>query len=264
MPYEYVILSPEKVELRYDLGGIGSRALAAVLDDFLLFLMHALILTVVALLEANFQLTSNLAAGVGEGWLIGGYIFFLFLSWFGYYIGFEIMWNGQTIGKRLLGLRVIKMDGTPAAPAQIFMRELVRLVDALPMCLFGYNVAGTVAFFNPYSQRIGDMLAGTIVVKERRTSAPQWRHLSELSERVHPLEDLIPSVQPLTTNDYRAIRNFLDRRDQFAPEVRHHLADSLFAQVSEKLSLMLPPDTPVEQVLEAVVRKFARERGLLD
>lgn len=264
MPYEYVILSPEKVELRYDLGGIGSRALAAVLDDFLLFLMHALILTTVALLEENFQFTSHLAANIGWGWVLGGYSFFLFLSWFGYYIGLEIRWNGQTIGKRLLGLRVIKMDGTPAAPAQIFMRELVRLVDALPMCLFGYTIAGTVAFFNPYSQRIGDMLAGTLVVKERRTTAPQWRHLSELSEQVHPLENLIHSVQSLTTNDYRAIRNFLDRRDQFSPEVRRHLADSLFAQVTENLSLMLPPDTPVEQVLEAVVRKYARERGLLE
>lgn len=264
MPYEYVILSPEKVELRYDIGGIGSRALAAVLDDFLLFLMHALILTAVALLEDAFGFTSNLAASIGWGWLIGGYIFFVFLSWFGYYIFFEIIWNGQTIGKRLLGLRVIKMDGTPAAPVNIFMRELVRLVDALPLCLFGYTVAGSVAFFNPYSQRIGDMLAGTIVVKERRTSLPEVERLSEMSEQTHPLEGLVPSVQSLSTTDYRAIRNFLDRRDQFPPEVRQHLSNSLFAQVTEKLSLMLPPDTPVEQLLEAVVRKVARERGLLD
>lgn len=264
MPYEYAILSPEKVELRYDLAGIGSRAMAAVLDDLIVILINALLVTTVALIDQAASFIGSLSTQVAISWLVGFYGFFLFSSWFGYYIFFEILWQGQTIGKRVLGLRVIMMDGTPATAGAIFTRELVRLVDGLPFCLVGYVVAGSVAFFNPYSQRVGDMLAGTLVIKERRTSAPSLQTLSQISSEPHPLEGLILSTGALTAQDYKALKAFLDRREQFSPKVRQGLAEELFSKLKTKLGLELEVDSQPEALLEAIASKYARDRGLLE
>jgi hypothetical protein len=168
------------------------------------------------------------------------------ISWFAYYILFEIWWNGQTPAKRAFGLRVIRLDGTPATPGAILTRELVRLVDAFPLCLFGYNVAGLVAFFNPYGQRLGDMLAGTFVIKERRVALPTLASLSAMGTGEHPLEIYVPTVLALSANEYRALRAFLDQ----------HL--------TTKLGLYVPPEVPREGILEAIATRYARERGRLE
>jgi len=264
MPYEYVLLSPEKVEIRYELGGLGSRALAAVLDDLLVVLLNAVVMLILALLEDAMSLISRIVGSIGEGWALAALGFFAFFSWFGYYILFEIWWNGQTPAKRAFGLRVIKLDGTPVTPGAILIRELVRLVDAFPICVFGYNVAGLVAFFNPYGQRVGDMLAGTLVIKERRVELPTLQSLTSVDTSEHPLEVYVPTVLALSANEYRALRAFLDRREQFAPEVRERLANELFERLTSKLGLYVPPDVSREGILEAIATRYARERGRLE
>jgi uncharacterized RDD family membrane protein YckC len=186
MPYEFVLQSPEKVEIRYEIAGLGSRALAAVLDDLLVLTIVAVVGALLALLEETTQAISNLLTVIGEGWLIAGLIFFAYILWFAYYIAFEIFWNGQTPAKRAFGLRVMMLTGAPVTPTAVLIRELVRLVDAFPLCIVGYNVAGALAFFSPYGQRLGDMLAGTFVIKERRTPAPTLEQLSPVSDAPHP------------------------------------------------------------------------------
>jgi uncharacterized RDD family membrane protein YckC len=264
MPYEYVLLSPEKVEIRYEIGGLGSRALAAVLDDLLVLLLNAVVLLILTILEDTMQLVSTIIGRIGEGWALAGLLFFAFISWFAYYILFEIWWNGQTPAKRAFGLRVIRLDGTPATPGAILTRELVRLVDAFPLCLFGYNVAGLVAFFNPYGQRLGDMLAGTFVIKERRVALPTLASLSEIGAGEHPLEIYVPTVLALSANEYRALRAFLERREQFPVEVRERLANELYEHLIGRLGLAVPPDVPHEGILEAIATRYARERGRLE
>jgi RDD family. len=149
MPYEFVLQSPEKVEIRYEIAGLGSRALAAVLDDLLVLTIVAVVGALLALLEETTQAISNLLTVIGEGWLIAGLIFFAYLLWFAYYMVFEIFWNGQTPAKRAFGLRVMMLTGAPVTPTAVLIRELVRLVDAFPLCILGYNVAGALAFSAP-------------------------------------------------------------------------------------------------------------------
>lgn len=264
MPYEYVLQSPEKVEIRYELGGIGSRALAAVLDDLMVMTVVSLIIAVIALLEDSLQTLTGLVSRFGENFIFVLFTFLAYVLWFAYYIGFEILWNGQTPGKRALGLRVMMLDGTPVTPYAIFIRELVRVVDALPICILGYNVAGVLAFFSPYGQRLGDKLAGTFVVKERRATLPELSRLSQIRTEPHPLESHLPLLLEVSPHEYAALRAFLDRRELLMPEFRQQRAWELYQHFAQKLGLHLPGEIPVEGILEAIATRYAREHGRLE
>lgn len=264
MPYEYVLQSPEKVEIRYEIGGIGSRALAAVLDDLMVLTAVSLIIAVIALLEDSLQTLTGPVSRLGENLTLALFTFLAYVLWFAYYIGFEILWNGQTPGKRALGLRVMMLDGTPVTPYAIFIRELVRVVDALPICILGYNVAGVLAFFSPYGQRLGDKLAGTFVVKERRAVLPELSRLSQIRAEPHPLESHLPLLLEVSPHEYAALRAFLDRRELLMPEFRQQRAWELYQHFAQKLGLRLSGEIPVEGILEAIATRYAREHGRLE
>jgi len=264
MPYEFVLQSPEKVEIRYEIAGLGSRALAAVLDDLLVLTIVGIVGALLALLEETTQAISSLYSVIGEGWLIAGLIFFAYILWFAYYMAFEIFWNGQTPAKRAFGVRVMMLNGAPVTPTAVLVRELVRLVDAFPLCLVGYNVAGVLAFFNPYGQRLGDMLAGTFVIKERRTPVPLLEELTAVSTAQHPLEFHLPPLLPLSPREYQALRAFLDRREQMNAEAREKLAWELYQRLREPLGMPETPPAATEGILEAIATRYARERGRLE
>ncbi|MCS7300719.1 MAG: RDD family protein [Fimbriimonadales bacterium] len=264
MPYEFVLQSPEKVEIHYEIAGLGSRALAAVLDDLLVLTLVALVGGLFALLEETTQAISRLYTLIGEGWLLAGMIFLAYILWFSYYIAFEIFWNGQTPAKRAFGLRVMMLDGSPVTPTAVFVREIVRLVDAFPICILGYNVAGVLAFFSPYGQRLGDMLAGTFVIKERRTPPPTLEQLSQARSEPHPLEPYLPPLLALSPSEYRALRAFLERREQLTPTAREQLAQELYQRLREPLGMPDSPPAETEGILEAIATRYARERGRLE
>ncbi len=264
MPYEYLLQSPEKVEIRYEIGGVGSRALAAVMDDLLVLLIVGTLAAVLALLEDTTQWLTSLLGIMSIPTFLAGVAFITYLFWFSYYIVFEIVWNGQTPGKRVLGLRVMMLDGTPVTPTAIFVRELVRLVDAFPICIFGYNVAGLLAFFNPYGQRLGDMLAGTFVVKERKVALPTLEQLAEVETAQHPMEIYLPEHLELTAREYQALRAFLDRREQLPEQARRERAEELYTYLYRKLGLQVPSTAATEKVLEAIATRYARERGRIE
>lgn len=264
MPYEFVLQSPEKVEIRYEIAGLGSRALAAVLDDLIVLTIAGLVALLLVLLEETTQAITTLYSLIGEGWLLAGLAFFLYILWFTYYMAFEIFWNGQTPAKRAFGLRVMMLEGTPVTPTAVLVRELVRLVDAFPICLMGYNVAGLLAFFSPYGQRLGDMLAGTFVVKERRTPPPTLEKLTQLSAEPHPLEPYLPPLLAISPGEYRALRAFLDRRESLSPDARQQLAWELYQHLREPLGMPEQPPAETEGLLEAIATRYARERGRLE
>ncbi len=99
-----------------------------------------------------------------SSWIVAilGLISFILL--WGYYIFFEILWNGQSPGKRWVGLRVIRIDGTPITLSESIIRNLVRIIDFLPTA---YGVGVVTMFINTNSRRVGDLAAGTIVVHDR-------------------------------------------------------------------------------------------------
>ena len=162
---DYTVLTPERVSLQYDIAGIGSRG-AAVLVDTALQLISLIVLMLVSSFAIGFGLTQ---AGLpitdaGAGALVVGlYVLATFLVTAGYFMLFEILWSGQTPGKRLVGVRVIRENGYPIRPIDAVIRNLVRIVDWLP---FTYGVGVLTMLLNKRSKRLGDFASGTIVVRE--------------------------------------------------------------------------------------------------
>src|ERR671926_427029 len=128
---EYSVLTPERVRLQYDIAGIGSRGAAAIVDTVIQGILLFLVAT---------------------------YLLAVFVVTAGYYIFFEIVWSGQTPGKRALGVRVIRENGYPIRPVDAVIRNLVRVVDGLPS---GYAIGLLVMLLNNRSKRLGDFAAGT-------------------------------------------------------------------------------------------------------
>src|SRR6202163_1126970 len=155
---DYTVLTPERVSLQYDIAGIGSRGAATLVDTA----VQALALMVVLI-----GLTAALAvsdAGPGTSALvIAFFALAIFLVTSGYYILFEILWSGQTPGKRLVGVRVIRENGYPIRPIDAVIRNVVRIVDWLP---FIYGVGVLTMLLNKRARRLGDFASGTIVVRE--------------------------------------------------------------------------------------------------
>jgi uncharacterized RDD family membrane protein YckC len=237
------IETPENVAFGYTIAGIGSRFLAALVDTILIGILQVIVL-IAALAFARVLLPDGAMALDGDnpflGWIIGisGLISFAFL--WGYYIFFEMLWNGQSPGKRRARLRVIRADGTPITLTESIIRNLVRLIDFLPAY---YGVGVVTMFVNPQSRRLGDLAAGTLVVREggspvsleslaARASTPQATVYRPIAPALGPLP-----IEMLTPQDLQLLEDFLSRRNQLA----NH--DVLGKRILQKLleRMNLPP-----------------------
>ncbi len=154
----YSLETPESVTVGYDVAGVGTRFLAALIDTALQ----------VAIMVALLIVTFAVGGGVeGTGGFVAFAIGLLIINavLLGYYIFFELVWNGQSPGKRALHLRVIQTSGYPVTPFAVLIRNVVRIVDWLPS-LYAVGVITMIA--NRRSRRLGDLAAGTMVIKEGR------------------------------------------------------------------------------------------------
>jgi uncharacterized RDD family membrane protein YckC len=237
------IVTPEAVALDVDVAGPGSRLLAMMLDGLI---QIAILIPVFAILAAAPGSTSLVIA------LILG-----FLVIFGYFPLLEGMWHGQTPGKRAQRLRVVMADGQPASWAPILVRNLVRLVDALP----GMYAVGVVSMvLTRRSQRVGDLAAGTIVVRERRVAPPQPLYLEPDSSPgpVAAATAVRLDVSRLEERDYALIRGYLERRHGLEQGARFDLAERVFRAVRPRVDGPAPAMS-AERFLELVARAY-RER----
>jgi len=168
-----IIETPEQTAIEFPLAGIGSRFLAVLIDS--LIQIAVLIILGLILVGVGFGFRSAGFAGSPTAgvWIVAILIFIYFLLMYGYFILFESIWNGQTPGKRLTHIRVIKDSGQPITAIDAVGRNLLRLVDQLP---FAYGFGVLCAWISPQSKRLGDYVAGTVVVHEKpfETVAPQW------------------------------------------------------------------------------------------
>jgi uncharacterized RDD family membrane protein YckC len=175
-----IIETPERVPLAFALASIGNRFLAVTIDHFIQYL------SIIIIVWASFALAGASFLDSGETpsqlfdempkWTIALLIIVLFLIFAGYFIVFEWLWNGQTPGKRLLKLRVIREDGRPITLWEAIARNLLRIFDAVPgFILPVYSVGLISIFMSSRDQRVGDVFAGTVVVREREDEAPTFR-----------------------------------------------------------------------------------------
>jgi uncharacterized RDD family membrane protein YckC len=246
---ELVIETPERVELHYVLANVGNRFLAAAIDHIIqLLLLLALFLILGALSKWNFE--SSLGV-----WALAIAVLAAFAIYWGYFVLFETFWNGQTPGKRIMKLRVVREDGRPIRFFEAFVRNLLRIIDISPP--FSYAIGVATIIFSPRSKRVGDLVAGTVVVKERASEAPSLDEIVRLSESEQKrLAQAVPSpfkanTRLLSDRELQAVETFLNRRYELNEPNRSMLAARISQAVATKLglaSLQLPPEVVLEEV----------------
>ena len=224
---EYRLETPESVEVSFELAGPGSRFCALVIDTLLMWLMAFCVLIAACAVDSTWFWAQRSELKSGGGWVQALAILLVALLLFGYSVFFEILLRGQTPGKRTLKLRVMRDDGTPATALDLCVRNLVRVVDFLPAF---YLVGGVVSLFSATHKRLGDMAAGTIVVKEGEID-----YRANADSKPVAVAQLVPvSNIELTAEEQRLIRGFLQRRAELLPDARCALAERLAQRLHEK------------------------------
>jgi len=243
-PDQHTIETPEQMSLDLPMAGIGSRFLAIAVDTLIQIGIGLVALIVVGLLGVTGALS-----GIQQGsvWLVAGLVLVIFLLMYGYFAIFEIIWNGQTPGKRIAGIRVVKDSGRPLTAAETIGRNLFRIVDNLP----GFYAVGVlVALLNAKNKRIGDFIAGSIVVREASLSElkPVWQTPGETVALSGPTL----GGARLSIEDLGLIDTFLNRRHNLAPEVRSRMAHQILNRLKPKLLLPDDDNLSVESILESL------------
>ena len=168
---EYTIDTPENVTFGYTIAGIGSRFIGCLVDTtilvVLLLLLNIGISVLLAWLGDNAP-AQPLDAEPTPDWITGLiiaiYALINFAIIWGYYMAFEMLWNGQTPGKKLANTQVVRANGAPAEFSEVAIRNVVRIIDFLP---FAYAIGFVVMFLNRRSRRLGDFAANTLVIKRQ-------------------------------------------------------------------------------------------------
>ncbi len=233
-----VIETPERVPLEFALASIGNRFLACALDHTLQILVIFLIV-IVGALSGRFEIFGS---GFVEApkWVQAALVVFVFLLWFGYFALFEWRWNGQTPGKRLLRLRVIREDGRPVTFFEAMVRNLLRLFDMMPG--FFYSVGLVSVFATGRDQRVGDLFAGTVVVREREAEAPSFDQVfnagatsdAALRRSFKPVV-FAGDVRVLSAAEIEVVETFLRRRWDLQERVREWMAWRIATPILHKI-----------------------------
>lgn len=221
----HTVLTPEYVEFRFTLAGIYSRFLAWLLDAVLVGVGTVLVLTVLQVVMLAFP---------GFGSALGIVVYFL-VDW-GYGITMETVWSGQTVGKRVMNLRVIQESGVRIGFYHAALRNLARPVDRLPIL---YLVGGIAALTSRSHQRLGDLLAGTIVVRERRLKVPSALGTTgDESLLADPL--FVSRVKRLSAEERDLVLSAAVRREELRLEARLRLFSALGARLQDALAMEKP------------------------
>jgi uncharacterized RDD family membrane protein YckC len=265
---ELVIETPERVELYYTRAQVGNRFLAALLDHTVQVCFIAGV--GLALMGLGNQVEA-LYASLGN-WAIAVAILLCFGIYTSYFVLFETFWNGQTPGKRLFGLRVIREDGRPVRFFEALVRNVLRIgIDAMPVIAVVplYSVGIMAVFLSSRSKRLGDYVAGTVVIRESEARAPTLDEVISLARDTPasrgdagpPPFEIDPRA--LTEDQVRALRAFLRRRFDLPPDARQALGWRLVASLATALSVPAVP-LPPEAVLEEIDRQHRAFRFFAD
>jgi len=269
-----IIETPERVPLAFALASIGNRFLAVIIDHFIQYLSLILIawfFTYISGIAAPTDRSAGEVLSEMPKWTIAIMILILFLVFSGYFILFEWLWDGQTPGKRLLKLRVIREDGRPITLWEAMARNLLRVFDAAPgFFLPIYSVGLIVIFLSNRDQRVGDLFAGTVVIRERTDEAPTFAEtfsnpVSDAAfHRVQKKIEVNADISSITESEIEVVESFLRRRWDLTDRQRLWMA----WRIALPLMYKIKPNYDVENFtyegfLEEMLHRFhARQRFL--
>jgi uncharacterized RDD family membrane protein YckC len=264
----HTIDTPEQVGLEFSVAGVGSRFVAAMLDLLIIFAFFlAEILGLVGLAGASSGLRSTGGSDTAGIWLAAILGIIDFVVVWGYFALFEAYWHGQTPGKRAMKIRVIKDSGRQITLFEALARNLLRVVDYLPGC---YLIGLITMLCNKRSQRLGDLVAGTIVVHERMDEASLLYQTSTTMvapvgfsdqgvgrETVLPWGQVVTAMFPadavakLSGQDLVIVETFFARMLDLPMQTRATIAYQMVKQMTAKMGVAVPEGNP-ERALEAL------------
>jgi uncharacterized RDD family membrane protein YckC len=269
LPHDYLAIdTPEQVALQFSVAGVGSRFVAALVDNLIIVGFYIVAFFALVLIVAGAAATGSKAGAeldTASKWVLAIFIFLNFLLIWGYYALFEALWRGQTPGKRLMKLRVLKDSGRQITFFEALARNLLRFIDYLP----GFYLVGVVTMLcNKRSKRLGDLVAGTIVVHEHIEEAPlvyqskttitaptgfAANEPERLAPWARPAAELFPAdaIARLGAQDLIVIETFFARLLDLPLDTRAAMARRIATQLTAKMAVPLPEGNP-ERALESI------------
>jgi len=245
----HVVRTPEYVEFEFPLAGVMTRFLAWILD---------VILSTFIAMTATFVIfmAGFLVPGLATALVL---IVWFLVNW-GYFAFLEYRWAGQTIGKKVLGLRTIQESGVRVGFYQAVMRNLVRAVDHMPLL---YLMGGTLTLISKKTRRLGDIAAGTVVVRDRRRAIPA--SIAQPSEMVPTLQDkrVEDRVRRASVEEREVLLSAALRREELSMEARLSLFKALGAYVCDRFNLEKPEHLSDEKFVVALTSLLVKERSVL-
>jgi uncharacterized membrane protein SpoIIM required for sporulation/uncharacterized RDD family membrane protein YckC len=235
--------TPEHVVLDLEIAGVGSRALAAIIDMLVLIGSLLGVMAVLAILGGYGLTVGRLGGAI---LLLGG-----FAVWTGYFIFFEGLRQGQTPGKRAVGIRVVMDTGYPVTLSAAAARNLLRTADFLPP---PYLIGAVLVALHPRAKRLGDMVAGTVVARDR----PGETAIVRARAQHAAASDSLPE---LTDPEFRLLGQFASREAQLTPSARSRLATAIAARLPQHRPAA--GFTAADHLLDLYAREQERRRGTL-
>ncbi|WP_224362079.1 RDD family protein [Hyalangium versicolor] len=239
------VATPERVSLTLPVAGIGYRCLAWLVDATLLFFFWVTAYFIFSLLVSDVLGVFRGLSGIAQTLLAVG----LFATQWMYWTLAEVFLHGQTPGKRLLGIRVVRMDGSPVGVYESAVRNLLRAVDFLPVL---YAVGSISMLFTRQHRRLGDLLAGTLLVREERFDLARYT-----AQTAAPPTALPTGSGRLESEEVELILAFLERAPWLEPEARQQLG----ARMVERLGGLSEEERTTVLASSQATEAFLRARA---
>ncbi|MGP1385252.1 MAG: RDD family protein [Thainema sp.] len=251
------IRTPESVELEFTLAGIGNRALALLIDYTVLGAAIAILVLLASLIAEQLTDLATLLGGGTEAielWLAAILLLVLFAVFVCYFVFFEVTWQGQSPGKRFAKIRVIQENGRPPGLFQATLRSLLRPVDDILFLGFFLIV------LTKREKRLGDWLAGTLVVQNEQTASTKGLQTSTAADQIARQLLELADLSQLTPDDFLIIRAYLARRTQLNKNAKSQISLQLARQAKQIIQLeTLPADMSPDVFLEAVYLGYQQQ-----
>jgi uncharacterized RDD family membrane protein YckC len=239
------IETPEQISLEFPLAGVGSRGYALCIDTLIQVIAALVIILIVRFTVPDLERSWVSAAN----WVIAVEVFVLFCVYWGYFAMFEILWNGQTPGKRKARIRVISASGRPVTVFEGIGRNFMRVIDSL-----GFYLVGAVACaIDKQNRRFGDMVAGTVVVHELEEQGVFYWYGQEKSASA---PSVTHEVAALTDQEFQLVETFLARRLDIPNLQRLASAQAIATRMGDRLHILKDQRPSDEAFLEEISRRY--------
>ena len=244
--------TPELVVLSYTVAGVGSRTLAA-LVDYLICIVTLIVvdIAVVAFLPRSF---GGFTRATSTAWAVSMLVLLQFIVLWGYYVLFEALFDGQTPGKRMLRLRVVRDGGYSVTFGASAVRNLVRIVDMQPVLLYAVGMISVM--LSRSGKRLGDFAAGTIVVKEALIRQPTAKAAPRTTG------ELLPLHTALSDDQFTLLERFAERTRDLDPARRRALTTQLVARFAAALTDIEGPTDSARLLTLLELERASRARGI--